>query len=234
MDRNLINQLIFLKAEEFLKENPERLTEEEKIKFRKGLMEWFGRKSETITDEVWDFLAGTGIIANYKKREDVFASYLNKKYADLKFKKIMDVGAGRMCRLSRSLAKIGCEMYAIDPNIRISQREAQRFGIKSIDLGLFACDDFSIDGKGTDIQSVDHIVGLEPCDATEHIIRQGLKYDKPFDIVLCAAPHDALNGKKFLNYQQWHKHLKSISSEVHIKKIGESFYASNTEQERQP
>ena len=232
MDRKLVNQVLFFKADAYLKENPERFTDEEKIKFRKGLSEWFEGKSKTIDDEIFDFLAASGLFVDFKKREDAFMSYLNKKYANLKFKKIFDVGAGRMCRLSRSLARLGCEMYAIDPKIRINNREAARWNIKSIEKKLFLCDEFAAGGCGTNIENFDLLVGLEPCDATEHIIRQCLKYDKHFEILLCAAAHDALSGRKFKGYEDWYKYLKSISSEVKIEKKDSSYYASNSQMER--
>lgn len=94
----------------------------------------------------------------------------------------------------------------------------------------FKSDDFAKSGEGTNIQNFDLIVGLEPCGATEHIIRQALKYDKPFDISLCAAPHKALSGDTFNSYLEWYNHLKNISKEVSIIKNDCGYIATNHEE----
>lgn len=212
-------------AMHYLKKNENRFNEQEKKQFMKDLLDWVETRSDTIVDEVYDFLVNLGITPA-KTREEEFVSYLNKKYKNLKFGRVLDVGAGRMCKLSQALVKYGNEMYAIDPNIRLLQLEARKMGI-AIKKDKFACDEYAKRRMGTLVDRYDHIIGLEPCDATEHIIRQSLKYDKPFDILLCATPHDSLNGKKFNSYEEWYVHLVKISSEVNINKIGSSYYASN-------
>ncbi len=218
-----------LLAAYYLQKNPYRFNKQEKEKFLKGLQEWLDGKSETIDDEVYDFLLDMGL---YKKerREDEFISFINQKYGIIRFSKILDVGAGRMCKLSQALAKYGNTLYAIDPNIRLLPDEARKMGIKTIKKEFFICDEFAKSGRGTNIQNVDYIFGVEPCDATEHIIRQGLKYDKPFDILLCGAPHKGLNGKTFDSYEDWYEYLESISTEVQIRKFKTSYYASNEKQ----
>ena len=219
-----LSQLFFM-AMKYLEKNPYRFTDAEKVKFMKDLQIWFEGKSQEIADEVYDFLIDVGL---YKRqsREEEFISYLNKKYARLKFGKVLDVGAGRMCKMSEILTKYGNRMYALDPNIRLTRGEAamKNFSIKN---AKFCCDDYANHHKGTLVDRYDHIIGLEPCDATEHIIRQGLKYDKPFDILLCASPHNGLNRQKFDNYIDWYCYLNSISKEVNITKVGGSYYASN-------
>lgn len=219
---------IFLlsRAEQYLKINPDRFTTAEKNKFRAGLAEWIAGTSETIDDEVYDFLLSLKI-DNRKPREEIFASHITQKYKNIQFRKILDVGAGRMCKLSNVLTKYGYKMYAIDPNIRLSPQEASKQKISSISKKLFLCDEFAPSGKGTNVQNYDLIVGLEPCDATEHIIRQAIKYNKPFEVLLCAAEHPALDGTTFKSYLEWYEHLKSISPEVKITQKNKSFIASN-------
>ena len=224
-----IDQL-YDRAFAYLELNPERFTDQEKMKFMQSLQEWIAGTSETIDDEVYDFLI-TAKLADKKSREEVFASYLNEKYGYLTFRRVMDIGAGRMCKLSTLLAKNGTKMYAIDPNIRLSESEAYDLGIAKISRDPFVCDwALGRGGVGTKVKGADILVGLEPCDATEHIIRQGLKYDKPFDVVLCAAPHDSMDGKKFRSYEEWYEYLLKISGEVDINKVGNSYIASNDPQ----
>lgn len=220
---------LYMLAFEYLKKNPYRFNEKEKLKFMQDLRIWVDGNSDVIADEVYDFLIDAGLVEQ-QRREDEFVSYLNKKYGMIHFGKILDVGAGRLCKLSQALTRYGNKMYAIDPNIRLNRDEARGMQI-FVKTEKFLCDDYAKRKKGTLVDIYDHIVGLEPCDATEHIIRQGLKYDKPFDILLCATPHKALSGEEFSSYEDWYKHLESISSEVNIKKVGGSYYASNIERE---
>lgn len=210
----------------YLQNNPYRFNRQEKDKFLKGLQNWLNGKTNEIDDEVYDFLLDIGIYKQ-ERREDEFISFINQKYGIIRFSRILDVGAGRMCKLSQALARYGNTMYAIDPNIRLLPDEVRKMGIKSIKKELFICDEFAKNGIGTNVRNIDYIFGVEPCDATEHIIRQGLKYDKPFDILLCAAPHKSLDGKIFESYEKWYEYLNSISSEVQIKKFKTSYYASN-------
>lgn len=219
-------EALLFEAISYLKRNPERFTGEEKNQFLLKLDDFIYRPGETIDDEIYDFLTDCEIIKG-EKREIQFTSYLYNRYKYLHFNKIMDVGAGRMCKLSKELGKFGNTMYAIDPNIRLTEHEARDSGIR-ISKNKFICDAFANSGRGTNIRNMDLIVGVEPCDATEHIIRQSLKYDKPFDIALCASPHDSLDGKQFACYEDWYEYLQSISKEVEIKKFKGSYYASNS------
>ena len=223
------DELIVL-AFEYLELNPERFNDQEKMKFMQGLQEWIQGKSETIDDEVYDFLIEAKL-TEQKSREETFANFLNEKYGHLAFRRVLDVGAGRMCKLSSLLAKNGAKMFAMDPEIRLSEDEALDLGIARISKDKFVCDKYAIEGRrGTNVRPFHHLIGLEPCDATEHIIRQGLKHDRPFDIVLCAAPHDALDGRKFGHYSDWYEHLLKISGEVDISQYGDSYIATNDPQ----
>ncbi len=226
MNENM-QKLLFLFTQ-YLDKNTERFNFKEKVKFRNDFARWLTNpSSETITDEVFDFLVSQKIVKGEVSREDEFVGYLNSKYSSIKFSKILDVGAGRLCKVSAILAKYGAEMYAIDPKIRLTEQEAQNLGIKQIFKNKFQCDRFASENKGTDISMYDRIIGLEPCDAAEHIIRQCLKYDKPFDILLCGSPHESLIGQNFFTYHDLYKYLSKISAEVEIKKVGGSYYASN-------
>lgn len=224
----MTKEQLFLVAIEYLKRNPYRFDNQEKAKFMQGLRDWVDGKMSEIDDEIYDFLVDVGVYKG-KRREEEFVSYLNQKYGVILFRKILDVGSGRMCKLSESLAKMGNTLYAIDPKIRLSEAEAKKLGIRGIKKQNFVCDEFAKNGKGTNIQNYDFIFGLEPCGATEHIIRQSLKYDKPFDVLLCGAPHKSLTGKTFSNYHEWYEYLSTISSGVEVKKVGTSYYASNAE-----
>ena len=227
MNKDQLAQLImYKKAEEWLKMNPERLTSEEKTKFKVELMEYLIGASKTVSDEVYDFLVFQKLITN-DDRHSEFAGYLRKKYPNLGCQTILDVGAGRMCHLSEKLAKTGANIVAMDPNIRITQAEAKAKKIMAIKKELFMCDEYAKNNLGTDISKKDLIVGLEPCMATEHIIRQGLKKGKPFEVSLCFQNHPSLSGQQFKSYEDWFKFLKSISTYIDIVEYKNSMIATN-------
>lgn len=216
---------IFDLVEKYLMENKERFSKQEKLAFLQNFNEFLTDPNKTtVTDEVYDFLVSVGV--GGQRREDEFYNYLNEKHGVIKYKNIMDVGAGRLCKLSQIYARFGNLMYAIDPKIRLTQDEADRMGIK-VKKSRFVCDKYAKNGKGTPVKSMDYIFALEPCDATEHIVRQGLKYDVPFDISLCATPHNSLSGKEFETMEEWYEYLLSISKELEITKKNDSYYLSN-------
>lgn len=221
---NLINLIIFSKAEEYLKRNPERFTPFEKDKFMLDLKAYLFKDEISIDDEVFDFLVSEKLIEN-KPRTHSFIRHLISKYNHSNTPKVLDVGAGRMCHLSTELGKRGFTVTAIDPKIRLKDNEIKPRKIQQIIKKPFYCDEYANNG-GTNISNFDLIVGMEPCNATEHIIRQSLKYEKPFEVTLCYQSHNALNGQKFKTPEDWYKYLKQISSEVDIIKTSDNYIAS--------
>lgn len=217
---------IHVLAEKYLEINPERFTNEEKKEFREALAEFFRNECKGgIADAIFDFFVNVGLV-NKPKRHEFFLSYLLKKYSAQTYNKVMDVGAGRMCHLSAALAKHGFTVDAIDPNIRLTNKEGEARLIHKLIRYPFICHNCS--PFSAPIEPYDLLVGLEPCDATEHIIRQSLKYNKPFEILLCCEPHhSALTGESFTNLEDWHNYLKRISSLVKINPIEKSFIATN-------
>ena len=214
-------------SKEWLKDNPLRLNSEEKQKFLVDLSLYLERKNGVIADEVFDFLVQRGLIYN-EPREQSFTSHLIKKYGSLKGVKVLDVGAGRICVLSKAISEKGAKVTAMDTNIRLTEKELEKLNI-TIVKKLFRCDEFARNGVGTNVGRYDLILGLEPCGATEHIIRQALKYDKPFDITLCATPHKGLRSETFKTYMEWYEHLSKISKEVSIIKRDCGYVATNND-----
>lgn len=124
-----------------------------------------------------------------------------------------------MCHLSHELSSHGYHVTAMDPNIRLSDKEIKASGFNAV-KEKFVCDYIAGQECGTDISQYDLIVGLEPCDATEHIIRQCVEYNKPCMIALCAAAHDGLDGTKFSTPHRWYRHLRDIEG-CHIEHVGD-------------
>ena len=224
----LVKLIIKNQAGIWLKENPLLLNSQEKQKFLVDLEEYLEKNNGVLADEVFDFLVQRNLVEN-EPREKTFIDYLLAKYKNFNNIKILDVGAGRICSLSKAIAEQGGKVTAMDTNIRLNNSEIKQLNIEVVKK-YFRCDEFSPKGTGTDIRNFDLVVGLEPCGATEHIIRQALKYDKPFDISLCAAPHKALNGEQFNSYHEWYNYLKNISKEVNIIKNNCGYIATNCEE----
>ena len=224
----LTRLIIFKKAEKYLQDNPERFNDDEKKIFRLQLDDYLNYPNQrSIDDNVYDFFVNCDITKD-QNRHILFAKYLIKKYSPSTHPNLLDVGAGRMCHLSNRLARNNFNITSMDPKIRLSESEAKQQKISKIITSKFYCDDYAPkETTGTNITDYDIIVGLEPCDATEHIIRQSLKYDKPFDISLCATHHKPLENKKVRNQEEWYEYLQSISSEVKIKKVPGMYIASN-------
>ena len=219
---SLLNLLIFQKGADYLKRNPDRFTSSEKDKFLEDLKSYVLTKDRVIADEVFDFYVSEKLAQN-EPRTTSFIRHLISKYNTTTTPKVLDVGAGRMCHLSTELGERGFKVVAIDPKIRLKDSEIKQRKIQRIIKQPFYCDEY---GNGTDISNFDLLVGLEPCDATEHIIRQGLKYEKPFEVSLCYQAHNALNGKTFATPEDWYEYLQQISNEINITRIDNDFIAS--------
>lgn len=171
----------------------------------------------TVADGIVDFLYNIG--KRNIPREYLFRNNIINNYPVEKIKKVLDVGAGRLCKLSQFLMEHGYSVTAMDPNIRLTDGEIEGLQLQE---DFFECDEFAENEKGTDISEYDLIIGMEPCEATEHIIRQCLKYCKPFEIALCATAHDGLDGEKFKDQQEWYKHLQGLGESIRIEILGDN------------
>ena len=227
---NLTKLIILSKAEQYLKENPERFDNSEKLLFKSHLNIYLSNKNYNIVDDdVYDFLIYFNFINN-QNRHIEFAKYLLKKYSPHSHPKILDVGAGRLCHLSKRLAKNNFQVTAIDPKIKLTQQEIENNKIYEAIIENFYCDEYAPKNKnGTNITGYDLLVALVPCDATEHIIRQCLKYNKKFEIVPCAQNHQTLEKpqKPIKTFEDWYKYLESISKDISIKKTNGLYIATN-------
>lgn len=229
IDNNKAIMLIEL-AKKYLDENVERFNEQEKKTFMNKLLENIKGDQKFMYDEVYDFLVHYELVEGVSRHKN-FARYINRNYHPFYTSNVLDVGAGRLCELSCALQKHGYNMFAMDPNIRLLPHEAKDLQIH-ISKDLFLCDKFAKNKKGTDVSKYDLLIGLEPCIATEHIIHQGLQYDKPFEVVLCYEAHKALNGKQFRTVDEWFEHLLKISSEVEIIKNGGDYIARHVDHKK--
>jgi len=178
--------------------NPNELSQEQIQNLKH---EFKNPKPDTTSDEFLDFKLWC---IKHPSRQETFAEYLAKKLPINT--KILEVGCGRTARLSRFLSEKGFNMTAIDPQLNSIQE-----GIISIK------DTFS---QNSDIRMYDYVIGQEPCEATEHIVRACTAQKIPFLISLCGTPHKLISGQMPKNYEDWYNHLINISpSEIKLRYV---------------
>jgi hypothetical protein len=157
---------------------------------------------DTIVDEIGDFY---DYICGRPFRWTAFARYIQTRYCVDKYKHILDIGCGREAYTSQELLKRGFNVVGMDPKVKEIE------GLKVI-KNYF-------DYLKTDVSEYDLLVGLEPCEGTEHIIRSALRNDKEFAVIPCYAPHDSIDGKTYKDYQAYHSYLLNISNEIVIDEV---------------
>ena len=194
----------------YLSVNPAMLNETEKQVLLSDFKAFRRRELDIPSELIYDFFAYGGLLPS---RHELFADFITGKHLPKDFKRVLDVGAGKHCPLSEILATRGYLVKSIDPEILLNDNSAVQKGF-IIEKGLFLCDEFAPDGIGTNISDFDLIVAMQPCQATEHIIRQCTKYNKPFVIKLCADSHPCLSGEENATFKQWFSHLESIGETV--------------------
>jgi SAM-dependent methyltransferase len=167
---------------------------EEKIKDFTDLISGVYSK-DTIYDEIVDFL---DVIKGTPTRWESFAQYINNRFAVSDFSKVLDVGCGPMADLSLLLIEKGYDVVGIDSKVKEIEN------LKTIKK-LF-------DYKKEDVSNFDLLVGLEPCDATEHIIRSSMENKIPCVISLCCTSHDSIDGQRFSSKEEWYEYLLSITN----------------------
>ncbi|MDR0850036.1 MAG: hypothetical protein LBN07_00950 [Christensenellaceae bacterium] len=155
---------------------------------------------------LYDFFAFGKLVPS---RHTTFADDIASKYPAERFLRVLEIGAGKQCLLSKTLVKKGYYVTSMDPQILIDENRAAKKGF-IVTKDYFRCDEFSPDSIGTDISSYDLIVAQQPCGATEHIIRQCLKNNKPFEIKLCGDAHPHLSGEEDDTLEEWYNYLSSI------------------------
>lgn len=144
----------------------------------------------TVSDELIDFF---DLLNERPTRWQAFRRYIEINYKKDEYQKLLDIGCGPFRNSSIELENKGYIVSSIDPRLECPDGKNK---IK----GYF-------DYQKTDVSEYDLLVGLEPCDATEHIMKSGLNNEIPFAIALCASPHNAISGTRFQTMEQWYQYL---------------------------
>ena len=66
------------------------------------------------------------------------------------------------------------------------------------------------DCRTASLAGYDLVIGQEPCEAAEHIIRAGLEQNVPFIVALCGTPHRLISGEQPEDVWEWYHYLEQI------------------------
>lgn len=180
----------------FCQENPLGFEKEQLQKIEEDILH---PRDGVVCDEYVEFvLWGKGL----KSRQEYFAECIEELFPVPEYKNLLEVGAGRKARLSKLLAQKGYVMTAMDPKIA-EDRNPEGVNLKK-ETFLF--------GK-TDVLKYDAVIAQEPCEATEHIIRECVEKKKEFFISLCGTAHALMNGEMPKDVYEWYQYLDEIAGE---------------------
>ncbi len=153
------------------------------------------KKSDSISDELGDFLLWC---EGLPSRQESFAKYLLRQMPKTPGLRVLEVGCGRVAKLSRILNEKGYIMSAMDPKLDLKYCKGFT-GIR----GKF-------DYRTIDLSPYDFVVAQEPCDATEHIVRACLEQNVPFIMSLCGVPHKLISGTMPKDVYLWYEYLVTL------------------------
>ncbi len=68
----------------------------------------------------------------------------------------------------------------------------------------------AFDYRTTQVSGYDYVIGQEPCDAAEHIVRACACRKIPFIVLLCGVPHRLISGEMPEDVWQWYQYLREI------------------------
>lgn len=182
----------------YIAENPNELTPKQILELEHEIKH---PDTDTTSDEFLDFKLWC---IGYPSRQEKFAEFLTKKLPE--HSKILEVGCGRTAKLSRILSQKGFDITALDPKLDVSYSNNIKFIKKKFD-------------KNYDVSMYDYIIGQEPCDATEHIVRACTNQNIPFIMSVCGVPHKLISGQTPKNVDEWYKYLMNISNSIKIRFI---------------
>ena len=137
-----------------------------------------GFSNRPIDSQIAQFYKEYNLLGEYQDMYYEFARIIKHAHPDLKDKTILDVGGGIVPQLGRELAKEAKHVIVIDRNMVFKNNPDNLEPIKR-----------RIESERDLPSGVDIVVGLLPCEATQHIIDYSVSNKKDFIIALCGCWH---------------------------------------------
>ena len=137
-----------------------------------------GFSNRPIDSQIAQFYKEYNLLGEYQDMYYEFTRIIKHAHPDLKDKTILDVGGGIVPQLGRELAKEAKHVMVIDRNMVFKNNPDNLEPIKR-----------RIESERDLPSGVDIVVGLLPCEATQHIIDYSVSNKKDFIIALCGCWH---------------------------------------------
>lgn len=198
----------------FKKDNPFEYLPEQFEKIRSDIDDPRGL---TVYDETVEFSFWK---RGLPSRQECFRDFLKPILERGGFRSVLEVGGGRTGRLSHLLASEGYRVTCMEPKLGETQGSMKPecgSGNGGDTAGQSACQENPVlikqffDYHDADLSPYDIVIGQEPCDATEHIVRSCLAQEKPFVILLCGAVHEYISGGRAANVEEWYDYLEKLT-----------------------
>jgi len=137
-----------------------------------------GFSDKPVDSQIAQFYKEYNLLAENQDMYKEFTRIVQYAHPDLKDKTILDVGGGMVPQLGRELAKHAKHVMVVDRNMVFKNNPDNLEPIKR-----------RIESKNDLPTDVDIVVGLLPCEATQHIIDYSTCNKKDFIIALCGCYH---------------------------------------------
>lgn len=196
----------------------------ETTEFEKIEKDLYSPRKGIATDEFVEFKLWS---KGFRTRQQCFADFVEKVLPLDKYKKILEVGAGRNPRLSKLLSEKGYEMTAMDPRLenKLIQGNLEESEIRweiiwkktTGEATVIRCIKGEFILGEADISEYDAVIGQEPCDATEPMVKACVEQGKDFVISLCGVPHKYMNGEAPKDAYEWFDYLENIGGDKCIR-----------------
>lgn len=188
---NEIDEMEYL--EKYRKLNPNALSNEQFILIETDIH----NKTGIISSQYLDFKLW---YQNLPSRQECFLDFLKNNYNLEKVVNILEVGGGENANLATMLVKEGYHVTCIDPLINLNIQD-----------NIIRIKDY-FDYQKFDVSKYDLVIGQEPCQATEHIIRACIQADVSFIIILCGTAHQLINGYMPKDVMEWYLYLYALTN----------------------
>lgn len=169
----MLNVNTVVELDNYLKRNPNLLNKKEKEQLKKQFSDFIKKPTHQVVDPLLEFFIHVGEV---ESKEDDFLNYIKQNYPSDRFPKVLEVATGKVCSLAQKLNKSGYRVTAMDPEIRIDQKDSRAKGVKLLKRRFTS--DFRT-------EQYDVIVGYNACPVAGTLLS---KRNIPTVFTICDGP----------------------------------------------